>query len=104
MVSNEVRHKPAYGASEASLALSISDMTSSPKGTDAHLRAIIQSEKNWIDQFFRRLRATNSVVRGRIWLNFKLVQALMYVVITCKYEKDPIKNHQEKVTIPFFKL
>ena len=79
-------------------------ITSSPKGNDAHLRATIQSEKNWVAQFFRRLRATNSVVRGQIWLNFKLIQALMYVVITCKDEKDPIKNNQEKVATPFFKL
>ena len=55
--------------------------TSSPKGNDAHLRAIIQSEKKWKHQFFRRLRAANSVVRGRIWPNFKLSQALMYVII-----------------------
>ena len=38
--------------------------------------------------FFRRSRAANSVVRSRIWPNFNLTQALMYVVITCKYEKD----------------
>ena len=65
--------------------------TSSPKGNDAHLRVIIQSEKKWKHQFFRSLRAANSVVLGRIWPNFKLIQALMYVIITCKYEKDPIK-------------
>ena len=41
---------------------------------------------------------------GRIWPNFKLIQALMYVIITCKYEKDPIKNNREKVAIPFSKL
>ena len=29
---------------------------------------------------------------GRIWPNFELIQALMHVLITCKYEKDPIKN------------
>ena len=40
--------------------------TSSPKGNDAHLRVIIQNEKKWKHQFFRRLRAANSVVRGRI--------------------------------------
>ena len=40
--------------------------TSSPKGNDAHLRVIIQSEKKWKHQFFRHLRAANSVVRGRI--------------------------------------
>ena len=78
--------------------------TSSPKGNDAHLRAIIQSEKEWKHQFFRRLRAATSVVHGLFWLNFKLIQALMYVIITCKYEKDPIKNNREKVATPFFKL
>ena len=77
--------------------------TSSPKGNDAHLRAIIQSEKKWKHQFFRHLRAASSVVRGRIWPNFKLIQALMYVIITCKYEKDPIKNNREKVATLFFK-
>ena len=79
-------------------------VTSSPKGNDAHLRATIQSKKKWKDQFFRPLRATNSVVCGRIWPNFKLIQALMYVIITSKYEKDPIKNKREKVATPFFKL
>ena len=34
---------------------------------------------------------------GRIWPNFKLIPALMYVIITCKYETDLIKNSQEKV-------
>ena len=28
----------------------------------------------------------------------------MYVIITCKYEKDPIKNNQEKVAKPFFQI
>ena len=55
------------------------EKTSSPKGNDAHLRVIIQSEKKWKHQIFRRLRAANSVVHGRIWPNFKLIQALMYV-------------------------
>ena len=64
------------------------EQTSSPKGKDAHLRAIIQSEKKWKHQFFRSLRAANSVVLGRIWPNFKLIQALMYVIITCKYESQ----------------
>ena len=79
-------------------------VTSSPKGNDAHLRAIIQSEKKWKHQFFRRLRAANSVVPGQICPNFKLIQALMYSIISCKYEKDSIENNQEKVATPFFKL
>ena len=41
---------------------------------------------------------------GWIWPNFKLIQALMYVIITCKYEKDPIKNSPEKVETSFFPL
>ena len=63
-----------------------------------------QSEKKWKYHFFRCLRAANSVVRGRVWPNFKLIQALMYVIITCKYEMDPIKNNREKVATPFPKL
>ena len=39
---------------------------------------------------------------GWIWPNFKLIQALMYVIITCKYEKDLIKNSREKVETSFF--
>ena len=37
-------------------------------------------------------RRTNSVVRGQIWPNSKLIQDLMYIIVTCKYENDPIKN------------
>ena len=50
------------------------------------------AEKKWQHRLFRRSRAGNSVVRGRIWSNFELIQALMYAIVTCKYEKDPIKN------------
>ena len=53
--------------------------------------------------FFQTLKAANSVVCGRIWPNFKLIQALVYVIITCKYEKDPIKNG-EKVAKLFFQI
>ena len=41
---------------------------------------------------------------GWIGPNFKFIQALMYVIITCKYEKDPIKNNREKVETSFFPL
>ena len=47
--------------------------------------------------FFRRSRAANSIVSGGIWPKFKLIQAFMHVLITCKYEKDPIKNSRENV-------
>ena len=51
--------------------------------------------------FFRHSRAANSIVCGLIWSNFKLIQVLMYGILTCKYEKDPIKNSREKVATPF---
>ena len=41
---------------------------------------------------------------GWIWPNFELIQALMYVINTCKYEKDPIKNNREKVETSVFPL
>ena len=56
-------------------------------------------EKKWWRQFFRRSRAANSIVSGGIWPKFKLIQAFMHVLITCKYEKDPIKNSRENVMI-----
>ena len=41
------------------------------------------------------------VTSRRIWPNFKLIQALMYVLVTCKYEMDLIKNSREKVATRF---
>ena len=41
---------------------------------------------------------------GWIWPNFKLIQSLMYIIITCKCEKDLIKNSREKVETSFFPL
>ena len=52
--------------------------------------------------FVLRSRAAYSVVRGRIRLNLKLIQALMHVIVTFKYGKDPIKNIRENVMTPFF--
>ena len=36
-----------------------------------------------------------------IWPNFKIINAPMYVILTCKIEKDPIKNSREKVETSF---
>ena len=41
---------------------------------------------------------------GRIWPNFELIQALIHVLITCKYEKNPIKNSEENVMTSFSPL
>ena len=54
--------------------------------------------------FFIHSRAANSVVRGRSRPNFDVIQALMHVIVTCKIEKDLIKNIRENVMAPFFQL
>ena len=54
--------------------------------------------------FFRRSRAANSVVHGPNSPNCELIQALMYVIVTCKYEMNAIKNVRENVIPPFFPL
>ena len=36
-------------------------------------------------------------VLGRIWLKFKLVQDIIDVLVTCKYEEDLIKNEGARV-------
>ena len=41
---------------------------------------------------------------GHIWPNFELIQALMHVSITCKYDKIPIKNSGENVMTSFSPL
>ena len=47
--------------------------------------------------FFKRSRAANSTVLGRILLKFKLVRDIIDVLVTCKYEEDPIKNEGARV-------
>ena len=54
--------------------------------------------------FFRRARADYSAVLGPIWPNFKLVRDVMDVLVTCKYEEDPIKNEGAKVFTRFLPL
>ena len=41
--------------------------------------------------FFRCSRAANSAVLGQIWLKFVLVRDIIDILVTCKYEEDPIK-------------
>ena len=46
--------------------------------------------------FFRLSRAANSAAGGPIKPKFVLVQALMHVIIACKYENDQMKNSEKK--------
>ena len=47
--------------------------------------------------FFKRSRAANSSVRGRILPTFELVRDIMVVLHTCKNEEDPIKYEDARV-------
>ena len=55
--------------------------------------------------FFRSITLSVTMeTSGWIWPNFDLIQALMYVINTCKYDKDPIKNNREKVETLIFPI
>ena len=51
--------------------------------------------------FPRRSRATYPAVGGPIRPKFELVRTLMHVIVTCKYEKERMKNSREKVDTVF---
>ena len=44
----------------------------------------------------------SSAVLGPIWPNFELVRDV--ILVTCKYEEDPIKNEGARVFTTFFTL
>ena len=99
----------------------ITNKTSSPRGTIAHLSPMCQgkilfkktTEKKWkhhfphyksIGVFFRRSRAANFVVSGPIWPKFKLIHNIMHVLVTSKFEKDRININGDYVIISIFEM
>ena len=56
------------------------------------------------EDFSRRSRAASSAVLGPIWPNFELVRDIIDVLVTCKYEEDPIKNEGARVDTTFSPL
>ena len=54
--------------------------------------------------FSRCSRAVNSVVSGRIWLKFELIQALLHALVSCRNEEDQIKNEGTRVFTSFLPL
>ena len=44
-----------------------------------------------------QIREVDSTVWGRIYFKFKLIQAFIVVLVTCKNEEDPIKIEGAKV-------
>ena len=68
-------------------------------------------------EYKRKMQSENKLPKGQwslTWVQcakvkshfkkFKLIQALMLVLVTWKYQKDPIKNNREKVETPFSPL
>ena len=51
---------------------------------------------------FKCPRAANSAVLGLIWPTFELIRDVMDVLVTCKYEEDPIKNEGARVFITLY--
>ena len=58
----------------------------------------------WTQHFSNYNSMVAMKTSGRIWPNFELIQALIHVLITCKYEKNPIKNSGENVMTLFSPL
>ena len=53
---------------------------------------------------FQMFKAANSVVGDEIWQKFKLIQAFMVVLVTCKNDEDPLKNESTRVLTTFLPL
>ena len=62
------------------------------RATIAHLRAIINL---W--GLFKCSSAAYSTVNGSIWLNFELIQNIMYVLITCKDQQQTRKKGETSI-------
>ena len=46
---------------------------------------------------FSQSRENNSAVKGRIWLKFEFIRDVMAILVTSKYEEDPIKTEGARV-------
>ena len=55
----------------------------------------------WTQHFPHYISMVAMETSGPIWPNFELIQALIHVLITCKYEKNLIKNSGENVMTSF---
>ena len=53
---------------------------------------------------FQNAQGQLTAVLGRIWPKFELVRDIIVVLVTCKYEEDPIKNEGARVDTLFSPL
>ena len=51
----------------------------------------------WSQHFYRRSRAANYAVHGRIWPNLELIRDFIVVLVTFKNEEDLINNEDARV-------
>ena len=69
------------------------------------MNAFKNVRENVMTPFFPTVTLSVAIeISGRIWPNFELIQALMHVLITCKYEKGLIKISGENVMTLFYPL
>ena len=64
-------------------------------------------ELEWSQHYsliLRCSRGANSKVGDRILMKFKLIQALIVVLIVCKNEEDPFKIESTRVVTTFLPL
>ena len=61
------------------------------------LLPIIKNIRIKIKPLDTQSRADNSAVKGLIWLKFELIRAVMAILVTSKYEEDPIKIEGARV-------
>ena len=85
--------------SNSSEILWMSSLPASMKKIGSKMKAL-----EWTQHFPHYNSMVAMETSGRIWPNFELIQALIHVLITCKYEKNPIKNSGENVMTSFSPL
>ena len=85
--------------SNSSEILCVSSLPASMKKIRSKMKAL-----EWTQHFPHYNSMVAMETSGRIWPNFELIQALIHVLITCKYEKNPIKNSRENVMTSFSPL
>ena len=66
------------------------------------MKALEQPQDNML--IFLRSRADNSEISGAIWQKFELIQVFMHVLVTSKYEEDPMQNEFAGVATTFLPL
>ena len=80
----------------------MSSLPASMKKTRSKIGALECSQD--YTSMFRCVKADNSGVGGGIWPKFKLIQAFMHVLVTCKDKDDRFKNEEARVFTRFLPL